>query len=119
MHGDKRGRTIGFPTANLVIEKPRAMLPNGAYAARVRLNSLKCGDEEIFPALANVGDNPTFAGKERRLEVNLQNFSRDIYGQYIEVEFLGKLRDEQKFAGADELVKQLKRDRENAAAFWR
>ncbi len=124
VHGDRRGRTIGFPTANLIIEKHRAILKNGAYAAfaRINLRSARQSDndnEEIFPALANVGDNPTFSGKERRLEVNVQNFSRDIYGQYIEVEFLAKLRDEQKFAGADELIKQLKRDRENAAAFWR
>ena len=112
VHGDRRGRTLGFPTANLIIEKNRAMLPNGAYAARVL-----CEGERFF-ALANVGDNPTFAGEERRLEVNLQDFSRDIYGKFIEVEFLGKLRDEQKFSDVDALVRQLNRDKKNATTFW-
>ena len=112
VHGDARGRKIGFPTANLIIEKNRAMPNNGAYAARVSIGG------EMFDAVANIGDNPTFDGKERRLEVNLQNFSRDIYGKYIEVEFLGKLREEIKFSGVEELTRQLNRDCECAAKFW-
>lgn len=112
VHGDRRGRTLGFPTANLKIEASRAMLPNGAYAAEVFIG------EKNFDALVNIGSNPTFGGREKRLEANLQNFDADIYGEFIEVGFLEKLRGEKKFADADELVRQLRRDREKAAKIW-
>ena len=112
VHGDRRGRTLGFPTANVKVSKERAMLPNGAYAVEV------CLDGDVYDGLANIGNNPTFEGKERRLEVNIQNFDADIYDRFIETRFLAKLRDERKFAGAEELIKQLRRDRERAEVIW-
>ncbi len=113
VHGDRRGRTLGFPTANLVIPHTRAMLPNGAYAVMVDVRGDKyCG-------LASIGSNPTFDGeRQRRLEVNIRDFSQDIYNELVSVSFLGKLRDEQKFDSADQLVRQLRRDKEQAEKFW-
>lgn len=111
-HGDKRGRTIGFPTANIAIGAGRAMLNNGVYAARVIYNGKR------YNAVANIGDNPTFTGCYRRLEVNIMDFSADIYGEQIAVEFLAKLREEQKFSGIDELVAAINNDKKNAAHYW-
>ncbi|SFT36269.1 riboflavin kinase / FMN adenylyltransferase [Selenomonas sp. GACV-9] len=113
IHGDRRGRTLGFPTANLAIPDERVMLPNGVYACDV----IHAGRH--YAGLANIGDNPTFEGCNRRLEVNIQDFSQDIYDQVIEVRFLGKLREQQKFAGKEELIAQMHRDRENARCYWR
>ena len=112
VHGDRRGRTLGFPTANLAIADTQAMLPNGAYAAQVILEG------QTFHGLANIGSNPTFDGTTRRLEVNIQDFNEDIYNHFIQVQFLAKLRDEKKFSSADQLIKQLRRDRDTAANIW-
>lgn len=108
IHGDKRGRTIGFPTANLKIEKRRAILPNGAYAVKVRHK------DKIYKAMANIGNNPTFDAKEKRLEVNIFDFSRDIYGEKIEVMFIAKLRDEVRFYSVEKLIEALKNDKKIA-----
>ena len=112
VHGDRRGRKLGFPTANLEIENHRAMLPNGAYAVNVSFNGKNyCG-------IANIGDNPTFNVNDRRLEVYINDFSGNLYGQEITVSFLKKLRDEQKFSSADELINQLRQDLQKALLFW-
>lgn len=108
VHGDHRGRTIGFPTANLPITKKRAMLPNGAYAVNVILE----GKE--YMGIANIGDNPTFEGCYRRVEVHILDFSDDIYDAPLIVEFCHKLRAEKKFSGIDALVAQLKQDEKQA-----
>ena len=73
IHGDHRGRKLGFPTANLAIGSHRAMLPNGAYAVLIWLNGKR------YNGIANIGDNPTFEGCNRRLEVNILDFSQNIY----------------------------------------
>ena len=104
MHGDKRGRKLGFPTANLEIEDRHSMLPNGVYVVRV-----KVGDE-IFNGIANIGNNPTFKVAKRRLEVFIDNFSGDIYGENISVSFVEKIRDEKTFDSIDELKTQLRAD---------
>ena len=111
-HGDKRGRTLGFPTANLYLARRQVMLPGGVYAAQAVWHG------EKYNALANIGYNPTFAGQEYRLEVNLQNFRRNIYDQILQVSFLAKLRDERKFDSPQQLVRQLKKDRATAAKYW-
>lgn len=112
IHGERRGRTLGFPTANLQIRGDRAMLPNGAYAVRVMYKGA------CYNGLANIGDNPTFQGCDRRIEVNIQEFQEDIYDQLIQVDFLKKLREERKFPSVDHLIRQLHRDREAAKAVW-
>ena len=104
VNGDKRGRKLGFPTANLEIDDRRAMLPNGAYVVRVKVRG------QMFNGIANIGDNPTFKAQRRRLEVFIDNFSGDIYGEEIFVSFIEKLRDEKIFATVDDLKAQLAED---------
>ena len=113
IHGDKRGRTLGFPTANLAIPDAQVMLPNGVYAATAHY-----GDRD-YAALANIGNNPTFPGCNRRIEVNIDSFNGNLYDKLIAVEFLEKLRDEVKFSGVEQLVKQIKKDKEKARTYWR
>ena len=108
IHGDHRGRTLGFPTANLAIGTHRAMLSNGAYAVLVWLKGKR------YNGIANIGDNPTFEGCNRRLEVNILDFSQNIYDTAITVQFVAKLREQKKFSGIDALVKQLRADEINA-----
>lgn len=104
VHGDQRGRKLGFPTANLEIDDGRAMLPNGVYIVRVKVG------EKFFSGIANIGDNPTFKVAKRRLEVFIDNFSGDLYGREIAVSFIKKIRDEKKFSSIDELKSQLRED---------
>lgn len=104
VNGDRRGRKLGFPTANIEIDDRRAMLPNGAYIVRVKVRG------QMFSGIANVGDNPTFKVARRRLEVFIDNFSDDIYGEEIFVSFISKLRDEKTFASVDDLKAQLNED---------
>ena len=108
VHGDHRGRKLGFPTANLAIGDKRAMLPNGAYAVLVHLQG------KIYQGIANIGDNPTFEGCNRRLEVNILDFSGDIYDAAVTVQFVTKLREQKKFSGIEALVKQLHADKQRA-----
>ena len=104
VNGDKRGRKLGFPTANIEISDKRAMLPNGAYVVRVKVRG------KFFNGIANVGDNPTFKVARRRLEVFIDDFSANIYGEEIFVSFIGKLRDEKIFSSAEDLKAQLNED---------
>ena len=104
VHGDQRGRKLGFPTANLEIEDKRAMLPNGVYVVRVKVG------KNFYGGIANVGDNPTFKVAKRRLEVFIDNFSSDIYGEEISVSFVEKIREEKTFASVEELKNQLRED---------
>ncbi|WP_303104882.1 riboflavin biosynthesis protein RibF [uncultured Mitsuokella sp.] len=112
IHGERRGRTLGFPTANLAITDAQVMLPNGVYATRVLY-----GDGEYL-GLANIGDNPTFEGCNRRLEVHLEDFSGDLYDRLLEVQFLAKIREEEKFASVDQLVRKMHDDRRQAQKIW-
>lgn len=104
IHGDKRGRTIGFPTANMSIWEGQVLPQNGVYAGHVTL-----GDER-FMAVANVGIRPTFAGSEVRVEPHLLDFDRDIYGRTISFSFVQWLRGEERFSGLDALKAQLAHD---------
>ena len=104
VNGDKRGRKLGFPTANLEIEDSRAMLPNGVYIVEVKIRN------NLYRGIANIGDNPTFKVAKRRLEVFIDNFNSDIYGEEIAVSFIKKIRDEKVFKGVEELKAQLNED---------
>jgi riboflavin kinase/FMN adenylyltransferase len=110
VEGDKRGRTIGFPTANLSIAPEHVLPADGVYACRVYL------DGEGLPAVTNIGVRPTFDGLRRTVEAHLLDWSGDLYGRSIRVEFLHRLRGEQKFAGIDALVAQIRRDADQARA---
>jgi riboflavin kinase / FMN adenylyltransferase len=108
--GDRRGRTLGFPTANLDPEASKKVVPgNGVYLVRVNV-----GADQAY-GIMNIGVRPTVsAGVQRVIEVHILDFSRDIYGERIAVTFLRRLRDEKKFGSVQELVEQLNTDREHA-----
>src|SRR5258708_11955177 len=104
VHGDHRGRTIGFPTANVQPWDEQILPANGVYACWATL------DEDRFMAVTNVGERPTFGGTDVRVEAHLLDFEKDIYGQQLGVEFVTRLRGEQKFSGLDALVQQIRAD---------
>jgi len=102
--GQQLGRTINYPTANIVL--PKLLMPiNGVFAVTAKLH-----DGELVHAVANVGNRPTVDGKENRLEVHLFDFDRDIYHQTMTVNFVEKIRDELKFDSFDDLKAQIEKD---------
>jgi riboflavin kinase/FMN adenylyltransferase len=101
---DKRGRTLGFPTANIDIKPQQALPGNGVYATMVQV------DGKQFVAATNVGTHPTFGNSEKQVETHLLNYEGDLYGKEIRVEFVQKLRDEQRFASPEELKAQMRKD---------
>ena len=109
VHGDKRGREIGFPTANIHMFHNRPPL-KGVFA--VKLNNMY--------GVANLGVRPTIAGFSKlNLEVHLFNFSKNIYGKHAHVTFLKKIRDEKKFENIDALKKQIQIDIDNVKKFFK
>lgn len=105
--GDGRGRSIGFPTAN--VDTHGELLPaSGVYAVRVRTG------ERWHGGAANIGTKPTFGGSAVTVEVHLLDWSGDLYGQEVRVEFLERLRAERRFASVSELTAQIQRDVEEA-----
>jgi len=111
VEGNKLGRTIGYPTANLIIEDEEKLVPgNGVYAVK-----LKTGlSETILKGMMNIGLRPTVNGNKRTIEVNIFDFDENIYGQYLCVYIYSYLREEVKFDGLDQLKEQLSKDKENA-----
>jgi riboflavin kinase/FMN adenylyltransferase len=106
IHGNKLGRTIGFPTANLMLSFKLKLIPqDGVYAA------LAIFKGKTYKAMLNIGFKPTVLGSERSIEVHLLNFDQEIYGEYLEVELLNKIRNEKTFADLNSLKKQLEQDR--------
>jgi riboflavin kinase/FMN adenylyltransferase len=109
IEGDKIGRTIDFPTANIeVIFKHKLIPGEGIFAVKV-----KTGDE-LFKGMLNIGYRPTFGGTQKRVEVNIFDFDRMIYGEEITIQFYGKIRSEIKFQNVGALKSQLEQDREQA-----
>lgn len=110
-HGDQRGRTIGFPTANVHVDGAICLPADGVYAALVTLD-----DGSSHPAAVNLGRRPTFHenADESLLEAHLLDFSGDLYGKRLRVAFRQFLRGERKFSGIDELTSQLALDVEHA-----
>lgn len=105
IHGDKRGRQIGYPTANIRSNDSRKIIPaNGVYAVFVRV------DQTYYTGMMNIGTRPTFDGKRLTLEVHLFDFKRDIYGKQIQVQFVERIRGEQPFTGIEALKEQLGKD---------
>jgi len=110
VEGDRRGRTIGFPTANL--DPGEGLLPaRGVYAGPCRLS-----DGRAPLAVVNVGQRPTFGGRTVTVEAHLLDFAGDLYGERLRLSFAAHLRDEQRFDGVDALVAQIRRDVERARA---
>ncbi len=106
IHGEGRGKTINFPTANVNYPKGKVMPPNGIYACWAHL-----GDKK-FMAATNIGLNPTFTPERQipSLEAYLLDFDRDIYGETMQLEFVARLRDEIRYTSVDALIKQIHDD---------
>lgn len=110
-HGNKLGRTIGFPTANVMLK--RLIIPiRGVYAVQIQIGN------EIFNGVANVGNRPTIDGAFSLLEVHIFDFNRSIYGEAVEVAFLHKIRNEIKFPSFDDLKRQIQKDEQTARSFF-
>ncbi len=106
--GDKIGRTLGYPTANIHIDDEYKLLPaDGIYAVKCKLKK----NENIFKGMMSIGYRPTFNGITRTLEVNIFEFDKTIYGEELTVEFIAFIRKEEKFNSSDELIKAMDRDK--------
>jgi len=101
---DRRGRILGFPTANLYIKPQQALPGNGIYATITQVY------DKQFPSATNIGTRPTFGEGEKNVETHLLNYKGDLYGKEIRVEFMQKLRDEQHFPSSEELKAQIRKD---------
>lgn len=111
VHGDHRGRELGFPTANLRVDDPEKLLPApGIYAAYGRVRG------ERLPGLLHLGPRPTFPGTAATVELYLMDWSGDLYGATIEVELCERLRGVERFDSVDALVAQMRRDEEAGRA---
>lgn len=106
VHGDGRGRTIGIPTANLKVEATRAVPAAGVYACTLSVA------ERTYGAVTNIGTRPTFDQDDEiiHIEAHILDFSGDIYGKTIQLNFIDRLRGEQRFANASALVAQINQD---------
>lgn len=112
VEGNKLGRTIGFPTANLQTETETKLVPgNGVYAVNAFINK---DFTRSFKGMMNIGVRPTVDGSRRTIEVNIFDFDDDIYDENLTVEVIAFLRPEQKFSGIEALKEQLSRDKEEA-----
>ncbi|RTH04005.1 riboflavin biosynthesis protein RibF [Thermus scotoductus] len=111
VEGEKLGRKLGFPTANLAVH-PQKVLPPGVYAVESE------GAFGRYKGVANVGTRPTVNGSERRLEVHLLGFAGDLYGEEMRLVFLKRLREERRFASLEELQAQIAKDVASARAYF-
>jgi riboflavin kinase/FMN adenylyltransferase len=118
VHGEERGRELGYPTANLDFGQPVALPPDGIYAARASWG----GEAVLEPseraeAVVSLGTQPTFGGRVRLLEVHLLDRSDDLYGQRMRVQFCTFVRGQRRYDSADELIVQMGHDVQQARAF--
>lgn len=115
--GDKIGRTIGFPTANIFVAETYKLIPgDGIYAVTVEMGEDK--NPETYRGMAYIGQRPTINGMTRNIEVNIFDFDREIYGQNIKMNFLAFLRHDVRFTGLEALKIQLQQDKEDTLAFF-
>jgi riboflavin kinase / FMN adenylyltransferase len=114
VHGDKRGRTIGFPTANVDTNDEYILPPTGVYAVKIKI------DENWYEGVCNVGYKPTFNKDALKIsvEVHIFNFENNIYDSQVTIEWHQYLRKEQKFSGIQELIAQIEKDKQNAIEYF-
>ena len=109
VHGNHLGRTLGFPTANLELLKHKPfLLAHGVYAVIAEINHV------IYKGMANAGIRPTIDGKTMTVEINIFDFSCDLYGKTLVVYFIDRIRDEKKFKDLEDLVQQIHLDKKQA-----
>lgn len=115
IHGDKRGRTIGFPTANVGLNNSYIVPPTGVYAVKAEVNG------EVYNGVCNIGYKPTFYEKrpeQPSIEVNLFDFDQEVYGAAIKIEWYKRVRSERKFNGIKELTEQIEKDKQEAIRYF-
>lgn len=115
IHGEKRGRKIGFPTANVGVSVDTMIPPTGVYAVKMTVANM------VYQGVCNIGYKPTFHKENNgrpTVEVFLFNFSGDIYGENVTVEWHLRLRSEKKFSGIEELAAQIEKDKQNAIKYF-
>ena len=112
VEGKSRGKKIGFPTANIKVAENYKIIPkNGVYFVSCKIRNVqKFG-------MMNIGFNPTFGNKKLTIEVNIFDFEQDVYGENVRIEFIKFIRNEIKFQNIDELIKQIKIDRETCKSY--
>ncbi len=108
IHGERRGRSLGFPTANLEVGPEQLLPADGVYATRTRLGG------KTYRSVTSIGKKPTFGNEQRVVEVHLLGFSDEVYEKKLIVEFVKRLRDQKRFDSADALVAQIRRDVDEA-----
>ncbi|WP_255424492.1 bifunctional riboflavin kinase/FAD synthetase [Apibacter sp. HY039] len=113
VEGNKLGRQLGFPTANIDIDAQKICPKNGVYFVKVSLKN------KFYHGMMNIGMRPTVNGLKKQIEVNILDFDQDIYGEQLEIHFYDRERDEQKFSSIEDLKKQLYTDRENTRDYFR
>jgi riboflavin kinase/FMN adenylyltransferase len=113
VRGDARGKSLGFPTANLAIDPAKLLPGNGVYAVRARLDGTSSA---LWAGVASMGVRPVFQGTDRRFEVHLLDVSSDLYGVTLHVAMIGWLREERQFESVEALIAQMSRDVRDARA---
>lgn len=114
VHGDARGRTLGFPTANLSVSAHLCLPKEGVYIVRVYLNG------EVYHGMTSIGRNITFeTNRPVTIETNILDFDEEIYGETLTIEWCHHLRDEIKFQSVDDLIAQLHRDEQAVRAYFK
>ncbi len=117
IHGEKRGRTIGFPTANIDTDEEYILPPTGVYAVKFKIASTG----NIYNGVCNVGYKPTFHKEQAdkpSVEVYIFDFAGDLYGEKVTVIWFLRLRSEMKFAGVDELKAQIEKDKQTTKDYF-
>jgi len=111
--GSRRGKSLGYPTANIDYESD-ILPPQGVYAVNILLGT------KNYPAIANLGTRPSFDQQitKLHLEVHIMDFSKNIYGKHVQVQFLKKIRNEQKFPNPQALIKQIQKDESTARKYF-
>ncbi|HEX2774965.1 MAG TPA: bifunctional riboflavin kinase/FAD synthetase, partial [Micromonosporaceae bacterium] len=114
VRGDQRGRELGFPTANLLVHRYAAVPADGVYAAWLVGHARRTGRPERLPAAVSIGTNPTFSGRERRVEAYVLDFDGDLYGERLALDFVARLREQRRYDSLEPLVTQITEDVEQA-----
>ncbi|MGE3855950.1 MAG: bifunctional riboflavin kinase/FAD synthetase [Dehalococcoidia bacterium] len=112
LHGEQRGRQMGFPTLNVGVSPDRALPPHGVYVTRALV------DDREYRAVTNIGTRPTFDGRTTTVETHLLDFEGDLYGHVVTIELVRMLRGERKFDGLEALRAQIAQDAQQARAWF-
>ena len=113
IHGDARGRTLGFPTANVFVDQRLSLPQNGVYIVKIEVSG------RWYQGMASIGHNVTFeANRPLTVEINILDFHHDIYGEEVTIQWLKRLRSEIKFDSVDDLIQQLTTDEQNTRTYF-